>query len=207
LSGMPTYGYRCPKGHDFEGIHAMGRSASDRLRGLRCSTGEQSLLPDLHVLHRNRLLFDGLRPARAEVRIGISSGRQDIRQPRKEDRREDHEEARTRVDATAPTTTLPPHVPSVPFPTRPAPETGSQSGSARLRARPRDPGYALCVKRLRAFLERLPGGHRPPTGPMTTEEAADAEKVRQETPAKDDRETVNEQGEASNPPGPEVPLR
>lgn len=24
FSGMPTYGYRCPKGHDFEVIHAMG---------------------------------------------------------------------------------------------------------------------------------------------------------------------------------------
>ena len=24
LEGMPTYGYRCPKGHDFEVIHAMG---------------------------------------------------------------------------------------------------------------------------------------------------------------------------------------
>jgi putative FmdB family regulatory protein len=24
FSGMPTYGYRCPKGHKFEVIHAMG---------------------------------------------------------------------------------------------------------------------------------------------------------------------------------------
>ena len=24
FSGMPTYGYRCPQGHDFEVIHAMG---------------------------------------------------------------------------------------------------------------------------------------------------------------------------------------
>jgi len=24
LEGMPTYGYRCPKGHDFEVVHAMG---------------------------------------------------------------------------------------------------------------------------------------------------------------------------------------
>jgi hypothetical protein len=61
------------------------------------------------------------------------------------------------------------------------------------------------VKRLRAFLERLPGGHRPPTGPMTTEEAADAEKVRQETLTKDDQRTAIEQDEASGPRGPEVP--
>jgi len=39
------------------------------------------------------------------------------------------------------------------------------------------------VKRLRAFLDRLPGGHRPPTGPLTTAEAADAEELRQEVPA------------------------
>ena len=24
LEGMPTYGYRCPKGHDFEAVHGMG---------------------------------------------------------------------------------------------------------------------------------------------------------------------------------------
>ena len=62
------------------------------------------------------------------------------------------------------------------------------------------------MKRLRAFLERLPGGHRPPTGPMTTEEAADAEKVRQETLAKDDQRTANEQDGASDDRGPDAPL-
>jgi hypothetical protein len=31
------------------------------------------------------------------------------------------------------------------------------------------------MKRLRTFLERLPGGHRPPTGPLTTSEANEAE--------------------------------
>jgi hypothetical protein len=35
------------------------------------------------------------------------------------------------------------------------------------------------VNRLRAFLDRLPGGHRPPTGPLTTEEESDAEELRQ----------------------------
>jgi putative FmdB family regulatory protein len=24
VEGMPTYGYRCPKGHEFEAIHGMG---------------------------------------------------------------------------------------------------------------------------------------------------------------------------------------
>ena len=24
LAGMPTYGYRCPKGHEFEAVHGMG---------------------------------------------------------------------------------------------------------------------------------------------------------------------------------------
>ena len=48
------------------------------------------------------------------------------------------------------------------------------------------------MKRLRAFLDRLPGGHRPPTGPLTTSETADAEE-RQETVAKNDERIEREQ--------------
>jgi hypothetical protein len=36
-------------------------------------------------------------------------------------------------------------------------------------------------------MARLPGGHRSPTGPLTTEEAAEAEEVRQESLAKAER--------------------
>ena len=35
------------------------------------------------------------------------------------------------------------------------------------------------MKRWRTLLERLFGGRRPPTGPLTTQEAADAEESRQ----------------------------
>lgn len=35
------------------------------------------------------------------------------------------------------------------------------------------------MTRLRTFLDRLPGGHRPPTGPLTTDEANEAEALRQ----------------------------
>ena len=52
------------------------------------------------------------------------------------------------------------------------------------------------MKRFRTFLDRLPGGHRPSTGPLTTSEAADAEALRQETPAKDDNRAEREQEEA-----------
>jgi hypothetical protein len=41
------------------------------------------------------------------------------------------------------------------------------------------------MRRLRILLERLPGGHRPPTGPLTTAEQTDAEELRQETLVKD----------------------
>ena len=51
------------------------------------------------------------------------------------------------------------------------------------------------MKRLRTFLERLPGGHRPPTGPLTTSEAADAEELRQATLAKSDERIEREQEE------------
>lgn len=65
--------------------------------------------------------------------------------------------------------------------------------------------YAFCVKRLRAFLESLPGGHRPPTGPLTTTEATDAEELRQETLAKDKQRIEHEQDEASDGRGREAP--
>jgi hypothetical protein len=51
---------------------------------------------------------------------------------------------------------------------------------------------------LRTFLEGLPGGHRPPTGPLTTAETTDAEEMRQETLAKDNERIKREQEEASD---------
>jgi hypothetical protein len=51
------------------------------------------------------------------------------------------------------------------------------------------------VKRLRAFLDRLPGGHRPPTGPMTTDETAEADELRRETLAEDTERIKREQEE------------
>jgi hypothetical protein len=64
------------------------------------------------------------------------------------------------------------------------------------------------MKRLRAFLERLPGGHRPPTGPLTTTETADAEELRQETVAKDKERIEREQEDAGRDSNssPESPL-
>jgi hypothetical protein len=52
------------------------------------------------------------------------------------------------------------------------------------------------MKRFRAFLDRLPGGHRPPTGPLTTSEAARAEELRQESLAKDDERIARSREEA-----------
>jgi len=51
------------------------------------------------------------------------------------------------------------------------------------------------MKRLRAFLERLPGGHRPPTGPLTSAEETDAEELRQQTLVKDSERIEREQEE------------
>jgi hypothetical protein len=56
------------------------------------------------------------------------------------------------------------------------------------------------MKRLRAFLDRLPGGHRPPTGPLTTAEESDAEAVRQETPTEDDERIEREHEERGERP-------
>ena len=51
------------------------------------------------------------------------------------------------------------------------------------------------MKRLRSLLERLPGGHRPPTGPLTNAEKTDAEELRQETLVKDNERIEGEQKE------------
>ena len=52
------------------------------------------------------------------------------------------------------------------------------------------------MKRSRRFFWWLPGGRRPPTGPLTTEEAADAEQLRQKTAPKNDETTGHEQKDA-----------
>ena len=53
------------------------------------------------------------------------------------------------------------------------------------------------MKSIRAFLEGLPGGHRPPTGPLTSSEAAEADEVRHEAEAKDKERIEHEQAEAA----------
>ena len=61
------------------------------------------------------------------------------------------------------------------------------------------------MKRLRSFFGRLPGGHRPPTGPLTTTEANDAEKVRHETLATENQRIEHEHGEISDGRDRDVP--
>jgi hypothetical protein len=56
------------------------------------------------------------------------------------------------------------------------------------------------MKRVRLLLERLRGGRRPPTGPLTTSERTAAEELRQETLVKDNEGIEREQGERRLPP-------
>jgi hypothetical protein len=58
------------------------------------------------------------------------------------------------------------------------------------------PALGHTMKRFRALLDRLPGGHRPPTGPLTTSEAAKAEELRQESLAKGGERIAREHEEA-----------
>jgi hypothetical protein len=53
------------------------------------------------------------------------------------------------------------------------------------------------MKRWRTVFGWLPGGRRPPTGPLTTKEAADAEELRQKTAPTNDETTGHEQKDAS----------
>ncbi len=83
---------------------------------------------------------------------------------------------------------------------QPAPDSpATREPTRRLRtARPirsRNRGYAFRMKRLRTFLDRLPGGHRPPTGPLTTAETTDTEELRQQTLARDNERIEREQAE------------
>ena len=61
------------------------------------------------------------------------------------------------------------------------------------------------MKRLRAWLEGLPGGHRPPTGPLTTAEAAEAKDLREKSLAEDDERPEHEREEAGHDPGSASP--
>lgn len=56
--------------------------------------------------------------------------------------------------------------------------------------------YSLRMKRWRTLLDRLLGGRRPPTGPLTTQEAADAEESRQKRLASDAEASRHEQSDA-----------
>ena len=56
------------------------------------------------------------------------------------------------------------------------------------------------MKSLRAFFKRIPGGRRPPTGPLTTAEATDAEELRQENLAKETEQLEREEAEARREP-------
>jgi hypothetical protein len=60
------------------------------------------------------------------------------------------------------------------------------------------------MTRLHTFLERMFGGRRPPTGPLTTAETADAEELRQETLAKDNERIERDQEGANDGPDHEV---
>jgi len=61
------------------------------------------------------------------------------------------------------------------------------------------------VKRLRAFFAGLPRGNRPPTGPLTTAEAAEAEELRQQSLAEDDEPTEQEREDAAQESGSAAP--
>jgi hypothetical protein len=48
------------------------------------------------------------------------------------------------------------------------------------------------MKHVRALFERLRGGRRPPTGPLTTAEKATADELRTQTSLKDSERSKNE---------------
>ncbi len=61
------------------------------------------------------------------------------------------------------------------------------------------------MKRFRAFFAGLPGGNRPPTGPLTTAEAAEAEELRQQSLAEDHEPAEHEREDAGRESGSPAP--
>ncbi len=61
------------------------------------------------------------------------------------------------------------------------------------------------MKRLRAFFKQMPGGHRPPTGPLTTAEANEAEELRHEALAAEEQRVAHEPDEAGAAGDPDAP--
>jgi len=51
------------------------------------------------------------------------------------------------------------------------------------------------MKRLRALLDRLPGRHRPPTGPLTTDEQSDADELGEKALTEESQRLDRERGE------------
>ena len=58
------------------------------------------------------------------------------------------------------------------------------------------PLYAPCMKHVRALFERLRGGRRPPTGPLTTAEKATADELRTQTSLKDSARSTSTKNDA-----------
>lgn len=58
------------------------------------------------------------------------------------------------------------------------------------------------MKGFRAFFKLVPGSRRPPTGPLTTAEEADADELRQENLAKETDQIEREEAEARQEPDP-----
>jgi hypothetical protein len=56
------------------------------------------------------------------------------------------------------------------------------------------------MKRIRAFFDHFTGGHRPPTGPLTTAEESDAEALRQQLLSEEHEPSEGEQGEGEGGP-------
>jgi hypothetical protein len=54
------------------------------------------------------------------------------------------------------------------------------------------PLYAPCMKHVRALFERLRGGRRPPTGPLTTAEQTTADELQTRTVFEESERTEHE---------------
>jgi len=56
------------------------------------------------------------------------------------------------------------------------------------------------MKGFRAFFKRMSAGHRPPSGPLTTAEAIDAEELRQEQLTQEPQRGERKEAEAGRDP-------
>jgi putative FmdB family regulatory protein len=101
---MPTYGYRCPKGHEFEAIHGMGGPPPTACEICGATPVSRVFYPiSISFTGKGFYATDyGQREQKPEATASSGNGVKASDDGARKDGREDHEKVPTRVDVSTP---------------------------------------------------------------------------------------------------------